>query len=498
MAVVLRLPALELDRLVVAHRVGGEPALERGEIDERLERRAGLALRRDRAVELALGVVLAADQRAHRALRRHRDQRALLDVELLALLRQHVDQRFLRRRLQRRIDRGLDHDVLVEPADQLVDRVHHPVGHVVDRAAGRRVDDARRMRQRDLDGARIGEAVVGHRGEHELRPLLGAVEVLGRREPRRRLDQAGEQRGLGQRHALRRLAEVALRRRLDAVGAGAEIDAVEIELEDLLLGELVLEPDRQHHLLQLARHRALLRQEEVLGQLLGDGRAALRDAASQHVGDHGAHEAERVDAVVRVEPPVLDRQERLRQVGRHLLERDRGAAHLAAVGEHAAVERDDLHRRRPLRHLERLDRRQVVGDPEQQADAGDHAPQRGDRRPVEHPSDQRAAAALGPAALLAGAARPRRALGGRGLGRGLGPLAGSSGLSRHLPHAPSCDSSRPFAHVPAKWTPVRRQGHAQKLNPRAHSDSAGTECALPHANGLDLRGRYRAGGRPSG
>src|SRR6266853_594007 len=31
------------------------------------------------------------------------------------------------------------------------------------------------------------------------------------------------------------------------------------------------------------------------------------------------------------------------------------------------------------------------------------------------------------------------------------------------------------AHVPAKWTPVRRKGHAPKKNARAHSDPEGAE-----------------------
>ena len=77
----------------------------------------------------------------------------------------------------------------------------------------------------------------------------------------------------------RRLDEIALRRALDAVGAGAEIDAVEIEFENLGLGEFVFEPEREHHLLQFARDRALLRQEQILGELLGDGRSALCGAA---------------------------------------------------------------------------------------------------------------------------------------------------------------------------------------------------------------------------
>ena len=135
--VILRLPALDRDRRILAHRVGREPVFERGQIDERLERRAGLAFGRDGAVELALGVALPADQRAHGAVRRHGDERALADAELFALLRQGVVERTLGRALQRRIDRGLDHDVLVEAADQVVDRVHHPIGDVIDRA-GRR------------------------------------------------------------------------------------------------------------------------------------------------------------------------------------------------------------------------------------------------------------------------------------------------------------------------------------------------------------------------
>ena len=112
--------------------------------------------------------------------------------------------------------------------------------------------------------------------------------VLGRRQARRRFDEAGEQRRLGKRHVARRLAEIALRRRLDPVGARAEIDPVEVKLENLVLGEFVLQPQRQHHLLELAHQVALRRQEQVLGELLRDGRAALGDAAVEEVGEHGA------------------------------------------------------------------------------------------------------------------------------------------------------------------------------------------------------------------
>ena len=193
--VVLRLPPLDVDRLVLAHGVGGEPALQRGQIDERLERRARLALRRNRAVELALRIVLAADQRAHRTLRRHRDQRALLDVELRTLREELIEQRLLGRRLQGWIDGGLDHDVLLDAPDHVVEHVHHPVGDVIDRAARGLLDDLGRQRKRGLDRARGDVAGVRHRGEHDLRAPLRAIEVARRRKLRGRLDEPGEQRG---------------------------------------------------------------------------------------------------------------------------------------------------------------------------------------------------------------------------------------------------------------------------------------------------------------
>src|SRR5439155_21578757 len=126
------------------------------------------------------------------------------------------------------------------------------------------------------------------------------------------------------------LAEIALRCRLDAIGAGPEIDPVEIELENLGLGELTLEPDRQHGFLQLAPDRALPREEQIFGELLRDGRAALRDAAAQNIGDDGAGKADRIEAAVAVEAAVLDRDEGFRQMRRHVLEQDGGAVPLAA------------------------------------------------------------------------------------------------------------------------------------------------------------------------
>ena len=54
--------------------------------------------------------------------------------------------------------------------------------------------------------------------------------------------------------------------------------------------------------------RAMVRsgaQEQVLGELLGDGRAALHHGAGRQIADAGAHEADRIDAEMIVEAAVL-------------------------------------------------------------------------------------------------------------------------------------------------------------------------------------------------
>jgi hypothetical protein len=138
----------------------------------------------------------------------------------------------------------------------------------------------------------------GHRGEHGLGAFFRAFRIAVRRQPRRRLDQARQHRGLRQRDVLGGFSEIALGRGLDAIGAGTEIDPVEVEFENLGLGMLALEPQRQFGFLQFPLQGAFLGQEQVLGELLGQRRAALRNATMQDIGDRRARNAERVDAVM--------------------------------------------------------------------------------------------------------------------------------------------------------------------------------------------------------
>jgi len=87
---------------------------------------------------------------------------------------------------------------------------------------------------------------------------------------------------------------------------------------------LVLVLLRHRGLLDLPRQRVLgIVDVEVADELLGDRRGALLDLAGLGVGDAGADDRAVVDAAVLVEVRVLDRDRRLLQRGRDLLELDR-------------------------------------------------------------------------------------------------------------------------------------------------------------------------------
>src|SRR5207342_398594 len=92
----------------------------------------------------------------------------------------------------------------------------------------------------------------------------------------RTFGQAGKERAFLKREFVRRLAEIAARGELDPPGAAAEIDGIEIELKNLRLAERTLDPRRHDHLADLALVSQVFAHQQVLDDLLRDGRAALR------------------------------------------------------------------------------------------------------------------------------------------------------------------------------------------------------------------------------
>ena len=99
-----------------------------------------------------------------------------------------------------------------------------------------------------------------------------------------RLEQPREHRGFREIDVARRLVEIEMCGAIDAEGAAAHIGAVEIELQNFILGKPRLQPDREESFLHLAFDGALIVQEQVLCKLLGDRRTALSHAAGLRIG----------------------------------------------------------------------------------------------------------------------------------------------------------------------------------------------------------------------
>ena len=164
--------------------------------------------------------------------------------------------------------------------------------------------DARGARRLLLLGR--DEPLLAHALQHDEAALAGALQVRPRRKRRRALDEPRDERALGERQIVRRLAEQVLRHLLDAIRAGAEIDAVQVELENLRLGQAQFEQNRQYRFLRLASPRPCVGQEQGARELLGDGASALGHSPGAEVLDDGTREPEWIEAHVIVEAMVLD------------------------------------------------------------------------------------------------------------------------------------------------------------------------------------------------
>ena len=117
---------------------------------------------------------------------------------------------------------------------------------------------------------------------------------------------------------------------------------VQVDAEDLILVEQALDAVRQHRLADLAPQRALLADDQQLGHLLGNGRAALHDVAGAQVGPRRARDALIVDAAVRVETRVLGGHEGAANRHRDLRDRQQHPFLDVKLPDRLAVGAEDL------------------------------------------------------------------------------------------------------------------------------------------------------------
>jgi len=163
-------------------------------------------------------------------------------------------------------------------------------------------------------------------------------------EGRGRLRESGEHRRLGHRQLGERLAEVHFGGGRHPVGALAKKNNVEVGLQDLLFGKVVLHLQRQEDLLEFAGDVLVTRQEHVARSLHGDGAGALRIITGRQVDVNRTQHAEIIDTAVLEEPIILRRQEGFTHQRRNFLVAHRYAALLPDLRDEGAAPGVDAQR----------------------------------------------------------------------------------------------------------------------------------------------------------
>ena len=178
----------------------------------------------------------------------------------------------------------------------------------------------------------------------------------------RGLDQPGQQGRLREGEGVDVDTEVDTGGGLHAVGARPEVDGVQVQLEDLGLGVLVLEVHGDLGFSDLAGDAPagrLVLIEEDLGVLLGDGGGALDDLSGAHVVKGGPQQGPYIDPRVGPVAGILDRDHGVGQDLRHPRQRDHLAVLLGVQGRDEGSVRG-VHER-GLRRGDNLDRQRPAG-----------------------------------------------------------------------------------------------------------------------------------------
>ncbi len=102
------------------------------------------------------------------------------------------------------------------------------------------------------------------------------------------VDDTGQHRSFGQAQFGDAFVEIGLRRRLHPVGVVAEVDDIQVHLQDFVFVIAALDQDGIVRFLGFALVGLFEGEKSVAGELHGDGAAPLGDAAVAQVGQQGA------------------------------------------------------------------------------------------------------------------------------------------------------------------------------------------------------------------
>src|SRR5690554_2301193 len=125
--------------------------------------------------------------------------------------------------------------------------------------------------------------------------------------------------------------------RFDGIGAVAQVDLVDVQLEDLALAQMRLDLQRQENLVELAGKHPVAGEEVVLGDLHGDGAAASLDLPCADQLRRGPQQADRIHPVVVEEVVIFRGQKGVDEALRDLFESNGQSTHFAELGNQLVI-----------------------------------------------------------------------------------------------------------------------------------------------------------------
>ena len=176
------------------------------------------------------------------------------------------------------------------------------------------------------DGLNRGDHLFfEHPVQHVNLPLPRFLGIPEGGQTVRRRREAGHHGAFGQGQVFHRFAEINLGRSARSIGPFPQVNLVQIQEEDLVLGEIALDPLRQDGFLDFSGVAPFGGEEEGFGDLLGDRAPPLNHFEGFDIAESGSQNPPVVDSPVLEEPGVLGRHEGVDQHPGHFRQRNNGA-----------------------------------------------------------------------------------------------------------------------------------------------------------------------------
>ncbi len=192
--------------------------------------------------------------------------------------------------------------------------------------------EQQRLLQGFINGRLRPHLEFGKAVQHFVAGLLGTLRVAIRAQTARRLGQYGEQRGFGMGQLRRGLAQIRPTGRRHALQRPAKGRAVQVQIKDLVLGQMPFQLRSAPQLTQLAVESARMRVEQPR-HLHRQGAAARHHARAGQVLPRRPQQRQRVHAGVLVKPAIFVGEQRVQVVRRHLTGLHRIPPHAIGVGK---------------------------------------------------------------------------------------------------------------------------------------------------------------------